>query len=166
MRRRRAWRCNESLMLLQRDAIESNLQSVFSGNCRKLAVRDKGGVSRQPYSEHHATVSTTSGTQMRLLSANRSKPCPPWTRAGRGRFRNPLGLDTSDGHGSLLVLSRKLSSLTFANPMRIIVNCTKKKMYTSVDVQGGRLGLDCTLLCFTVEGIQRGISWVPYGDTG
>ena len=57
-------------MLLQRDAIESNLQSVFSGNCRKLAVRDKGGVSRQPYREHHATVSTTSGTQMRLLSTN------------------------------------------------------------------------------------------------
>ena len=29
MRRRRAWRCNENLLLLQRDAMESNVWSVF-----------------------------------------------------------------------------------------------------------------------------------------
>ena len=119
----------------------------------------------------HPTVSATSGTQTRLLSANIDQrgQC-------RGRFRNPLGLDTSDGHESLLGTARyRLTG--FANPMRIIVNCTKKKIYTSVDVQGDRLGLDCTLLCalwliFFINfgslgrNSERNFLGCPYGDTG
>jgi len=97
----------------------------------------------------HPTVSTTSGTQIRLLSAN------IYQRHGHG----PRALPRPRGVRYLrrpweLVRNRKLSSLTFANPMRIIVNCTKQEDVHEVstpDGQEDRLGLDCTVLCFMAD---------------
>ena len=49
MRRRRAWRCNENLLLLQRDAMESNLWSVF-------LIENLQCVLKGEYSANHYTA--------------------------------------------------------------------------------------------------------------